>query len=118
MSTPSSLQDLPLCNSKIVDNYIKLINKKYSDVDIKDLLTYAGMAQFEVDDAGHYFTQDQIDRFHERLSQVTRYANISREAGRFATSPEAMGAFRQYVFSQANPTQAFALAGRVAENLT
>jgi len=118
MTTLPNPQDLPLYNSKIIDNYIKLINKKYNDVDIPDLLSYAGMEKFEIDDAGHYFTQDHIDRFHERLSQVTRYANISREAGRFATSPEAMGAFRQYVFSQANPAQAFALAGRVAKNLT
>lgn len=118
MTALSDTDRKPLYNSKIIDNYIKLIRKEYDEVNVRDLLRYAGMAKFEVDDPGHYFSQEQINRFHERLSQVTRYANISREAGRFAVSPEVMGHFRQYVFSQANPAQAYALAGRVSAKLT
>ena len=118
MAELPNTEDQLLYNSKIIDNYIKLIRKKYDDVNVNDLLNYAGIEQFEVDDQGHYFTQKQINRFHERLSQVTRYANISREAGRFSASPEVMGPFRQYVFSQANPAQAYALAGRVSTRMT
>ena len=76
-------KDIPLYNSRIVDNYIKLLNYKYPWVNANEILRYAGMTSYEVADQGHWFTQRQIDRFHQRLSQQTKNDNISREAGRY-----------------------------------
>jgi len=114
----SNLENIPLYNSRIIDNYIRLIKKKYSEVDIGDLLKYADMKSYEIADQGHWFSQKQIDRFHERLSQVTHSSHISREAGRLSASPEAMGLIRQYVLALADPSQVYALIGRATEKVT
>jgi hypothetical protein len=85
-----------LYNSRIVDNYIRLIAQKYPEIQVSDLLEYAGMTAHEVADEGHWFTQDQIDRFHKKLSVLTCNTSISREAGRYAASPGAMGAMKLF----------------------
>jgi len=118
MKTNPDSQDIPLYNSRIVDNYLKLIKRKYSEINIADLLKYAGMESYEIADQGHWFTQNQINRFHERLSQVTHHSGISREAGRLSASPGAIGLIRQYVLSLADPGQVYALIGKATEKLT
>jgi len=112
------MEDIPLYNSLLIDNYIKLIKKKYKDVDINSLLQYAGMESYEVADQGSWFTQRQINRFHERLSELAGYENISREAGRYAASPEALGIIRQYVLGQADPARVYALIGKASTRMT
>ena len=46
-----------LYSSRIVDNYIKLIKSKYTYINIDELLKYAGMEPYQVEDEGHWFTQ-------------------------------------------------------------
>ncbi len=71
----------PLYNSRIIDTYIKLIKRKYSYINIDELLSYAGMELYQVSDEGHWFTQKQIDLFYDRLVYLTGNKDIAREAG-------------------------------------
>jgi HD-GYP domain-containing protein (c-di-GMP phosphodiesterase class II) len=105
-------------NSRIVDNYIKLIKQNYRHIDISALLKSAGMTSYEVADQGHWFTQRQINQFHKRLSQLTGNDNIAREAGRFAASPSSLGIVRQYVLGMLDPSRAYAIIGKMAANIT
>jgi hypothetical protein len=73
-------------------NYIRLLERKYPQIKVADLLDHASMTPYEVADEGHWFTQDQVDRFYERLSFLTSNPSLAREAGRYAASPDAMGA--------------------------
>jgi HD-GYP domain-containing protein (c-di-GMP phosphodiesterase class II) len=107
-----------LYNSRIVDNYIRLIDRKYPQIRVATLLEYAGMTAHEVADEGHWFTQDQIDRFHEKLSFLTNNASIAREAGRYAASPDAMGAMKLLFLGTVGPRRAYELIGRGASRLT
>jgi HD-GYP domain-containing protein (c-di-GMP phosphodiesterase class II) len=107
-----------LYNSRIVDNYIRLIEKKYPEIGVSDLLEYAGMTASEVADEGHWFTQDQIDRFHKKLSVLTNNASIAREAGRYAASAGAMGAMKLFFLGTVGPGKAYQLIGRGARRLT
>jgi len=107
-----------LYNSRIIDNYIRLIEKKYPRIRVADLLDYAGMTAYEVADEGHWFDQDQIDRFHEKLSALTSNASIAREAGRYAASPDAMGAMKLFFLGTIGPRKAYELIGRGARRLT
>lgn len=107
-----------LYNSRIIDTYIKLIKSKYSYVNVGELLSYAGMKPYEVADQGHWFTQEQIDRFYERLVKLTKNDKIAREAGRYAASPEAIGAMRQYFLGLVGPATAYKMAGESATNFT
>ncbi len=77
---------IPIYSSRIVDTYLRLIRLKYSFIDEKELLNYAEMKPYQVADPGHWFTKNQINCFHEKLSLLTNNKNIAREAGWFAAS--------------------------------
>ena len=111
-------KDVPIYNSRIVDNYIKLLNYKYPWVNANEILRYAGMTSYEVADQGHWFTQRQINRFHQKLSQLTHNENISREAGRYSASPDAIGVMRQYVLGMIGPDIFFEQFSKSASKFT
>ncbi len=111
-------QDPQLYSSRIIHSYIKLVKKKYPDVSLDILFDYAGMKPHEIDDQGHWFTQNQIDKFYERLVELTGNENIAREAGRFSASPETIGVMRQYVLGMATPGKAYELIGKGSTNFT
>ncbi|HEY7745563.1 MAG TPA: HD domain-containing phosphohydrolase, partial [Desulfuromonadales bacterium] len=105
-----------LYNSRIIDTYLKLIKARYPDVSTRDILTYAGMEPYEVADQGHWFTQDQVDRFHEKIVQLTGNEFIAREAGRYAAAPNTLGVMRQYTMGLLGPHKAFAIIGKATKN--
>lgn len=53
-------EDRPLYSSRITNNYITLIQHKYSHINVNELLRSAGIKPFQVEDEGHWFTQKQI----------------------------------------------------------
>lgn len=108
----------PLYNSRIVDFYLRLLKRKYSHVDIDEVLKYAGMKAHEIADQGHWFCQDQIDRFHAIVSQKTNNDNISREAGRYAASPEAIGPLHQVVLGLIDPAKVYEHIGKETARIT
>jgi HD-GYP domain-containing protein (c-di-GMP phosphodiesterase class II) len=111
-------KQIPLYNSRIINNYIRLIKKKYSDIDLPEVLESANMKSYEIADEGHWFTQEQVNLFHKKLSQLTNNENIAREAGRFAASPEIIGPMRKYVLGMVSPAKAYALTGNAAQKYT
>jgi HD-GYP domain-containing protein (c-di-GMP phosphodiesterase class II) len=108
----------PLYNSRIVDFYLRLLKRKYSYVDIDEVLEYAGMKAHEIADQGHWFSQDQIDRFHAIVSKKTNNENISREAGRYAASPEAIGTLHQVVLGLIDPAKVYERIGKETARFT
>lgn len=108
----------PSYNSRLIDTFIKLIKRKYSYINIGELLSYAGMEPYQVEDEGHWFTQEQIDLFHDRLAKLSGNENIAREAGRYAASPDALGVMRQYALSLVGPAKVYELIGKYAHNFT
>jgi HD-GYP domain-containing protein (c-di-GMP phosphodiesterase class II) len=110
--------DLPLYNSRIIDSYIRLIKQKYTYVNLGDLLNFAGMKGYEVADEAHWFTQEQVNRFYEKLVHVTGNHNIAREAGRYAASPDALGVLRQYFLGLMGASNTFEIISNTTANLT
>ncbi len=119
MSQPTdSTYNTPLYNSRIIDTYIKLLRKRYPFVDIDELLSSANMKEYEVSDPGHWFTQNQIDLFHQKLVQLTGNEKISREAGRYAASAEALGHVGHWILSHMNPASAFMHFSKITPRFT
>ena len=114
---PSGLQNTPLYNSRIIKSYILLVKHKYSHVDIGELLDYAGMKEYEVADQAHWFKQEQVDRFYEKLVQMTGNQKIAREAGRYAVSPDVLGAMRQYILGLVDASSTFEIISKTTANL-
>ena len=105
-------------NSRIIDSYIQLLKRRYSFVDIDEILEYAGMKAYEVSDQGHWFTQKQIDRFYAIVKHKTGNENIAREAGKFAASPESMGVMRQYALGLIGPSKVYERIRMVTARMT
>ena len=110
--------DKALYSSRIVDNYIKLISKQYSFINVEELLNYAGMESYQVEDEGHWFSQNQINKFQEKLSELTNNKSIAREAGAFAASPNTLGTMRRYILGLIGPQNAYELVGKYASKFT
>ncbi|MBN1140930.1 MAG: HD domain-containing protein [Deltaproteobacteria bacterium] len=117
-STPPPSPAPRLYNSRILQAYLLLIRSRYSHVNIQDLLAAAGMKLYEVEDEGQWFTQEQINRFYERLVQLTGNPHIAREAGRYAASPDSMGVMRKYVLGMIDLPTAYAMIRGTTANFT
>jgi HD-GYP domain-containing protein (c-di-GMP phosphodiesterase class II) len=109
-------KDDPLYNSRGIGVWLKLIEHKYGFVDAGQVLDHAEMKPYEVADPGHWFTQRQIDRFYEKVVQLTGNTNIAVEAGRYAASTEALGAIKQNILGMVHPSKAFELIGKSVKN--
>ncbi len=116
--TKLSPNSLPLYNSRIINTYIKLIRSRYSYINIGELLSYAKIEPYQVEDEGHWFTQEQINLFHERLKKLSGNKEIAREAGRYAASPDALGIMRPYILGLVGPARAYEIVGKIASNFT
>ncbi|MDD5067333.1 MAG: phosphohydrolase, partial [bacterium] len=104
----------PLYSSRIINTFIKLIKRKYNFININELLTYSKMEPYQIEDEGHWFSQQQIDLFYEKVTQLTGNKNLAREAGRYSVSPEAVGVMRSYILGLVGPTKAFEIIGKAA----
>jgi signal transduction histidine kinase len=110
--------DTPLYNSRIFNSYLKLLKERYFHVSIPELLSCAGMSETEIVDPNHWFTQRQVNLFHDKLVQLSGNPRIAREAGRYAASPGALGMLRHFALGLAGPEYVFSLAGRIAANFS
>lgn len=112
------MTSIQLYNSRIIDTYIRLLKCRYSHIDINELLDAAGMKAYEVSDQGHWFTQQEIDRFYEKIVRLTGNKHIALEAGRYAASPESLGAMRQYILGLIGPAGTFGIINKASLKLT
>jgi PAS domain S-box-containing protein/putative nucleotidyltransferase with HDIG domain len=103
----------PLYNSRIINIFMEYINKQYPNVDIASILDYAGIAVYEIDDEGHWFNQNQVDRFHDCLVEKVGNPNIAREVGRYASLSKAGLTIQQYALGFITPASAYKLMGKI-----
>ena len=112
------MEEIPLYSSRIVNNYIEYLKKFYPDVDISSIIKDANMSAHQVEDSGHWFTQNQLDLFHDLLSEKTGNANISREAGRYAPFSKASGAVSQYALGFITPRAAYSVMEKLYPHIS
>jgi len=103
----------PLYNSRLNKIYIQYLRKYYPDIDVDSVLDEADIASYEIEDPAHWFTQNQQDRLHDILVDRTGNPNIAREAGRYSTSSEGMGATKQYALGLMSPATIYLLVEKM-----
>ena len=118
LNSPTNEIDAPLYNSRVIKVYVEYATKFHPDVDIGSVLKYAEMAKYEMEDPACWFTQDQIERFHEILVEKTGNSNISREVGRYAASSQAPGTLKQYAMGFMTPSAAYWVVEKLGSRLT
>ena len=104
----------PLYSSRITATYIKFLKKRYPHVDIPELLTYARMEPYQVQDESCWFTQEQVDRFNECVVKMTGKPNIAREVGRFGLSADSIGFVQTYILGRVSISRAFEMIAQIS----
>ncbi len=112
------MEDPLLYNSRLIKNYVEYLRKYYPQIDPNDILEYAGIETYGLEESGQWLTQKQVDRFHEKLNQLTDNSNISREVGRFSFSGTALGSIKKYAFGFLSPSLSYLLAEKIANKIT
>lgn len=115
---PSQRIDEPLYNSRVIKNYVEYVKRFHPHVDMDAILAHSWITTYELEDQGHWFSQWQVDRFHERLVQDTGDREISRKVGRYAASSEASGALKHYAMGFLTPGAAYWVIEKIAPHLT
>jgi HD-GYP domain-containing protein (c-di-GMP phosphodiesterase class II) len=107
-----------LYNSRIYKTYLKLLKQRYPHVDITELLKHAEMEPYQVEDEGHWFTQEQVNCFHEKLVDLTGNKDIAEEAGAYTASPEVLGGIRRYMLGLASPARVYGMVSKFSNKFT
>lgn len=110
--------DTPLYNSRILNTYLKLLRQRYRYINIDNLLASTGIEPHQVADEGHWFTQEQMDRFHNKMNELCGAINIAREAGIYSASAGNLGMMRRHLFSLTHPAALYKMIGRLSQQLT
>jgi hypothetical protein len=76
------------------------------------------MKMYQIEDDGHWFTQKEVNRFYERLVQLTGKQDIAREAGMYSTSPGSMGLMRIYLLGMMGLAGIYELLEKFVPKLT
>ncbi len=119
MSLPIENQDdTPLYSSRLTKSYVEYIKKNHPAADIDLILKHADISLYQINDGGHWFTQNQINRFHEKAIEETRETNLSRLVGRNFTNSKAANDLVPYVCGLLTPTQVYALLGHLTKLVT
>jgi PAS domain S-box-containing protein len=108
----------PVYNSRTINNYVEYAQKFYTEVDIAAILSRAGIAAYQLEDQGYWFSQRQVDRFREVLAQKITDPNLSREVGRYSASSKASGAVRQYALGFMSPAAAYRMLEKIAPTMS
>ena len=107
------MDNTPLYNSRITRTYVEYLQKHYPEVEIDSVLAHAGITASEIQDGTQWFTQSQVDRFHEIVAAKTGDPNVAREAGRFSASTEGLGAAKQYTMGLMSLASIYLLMGKL-----
>lgn len=91
-----------LYSSRIMRNYLDYVTEQYPEVPVEELLNHAGMTRDEIADRNRWFSQEQMDRFHEKLVERTGEENIAREAGRQLAFMKRPGLVGRYTLGMMN----------------
>ena len=95
--------DTPLYNSKVIRSYVEFASACCAGVNTSEALTYAGIEAHQIEDEDHWFTQAQVDLFHEKLLELTGNKDIARQTGRYAASSSPLGMIRYHFISFLSP---------------
>ncbi len=112
------MKSIPLYNSIIIKGYIDYLENNYPNINIKELLVSSNITDYELEDRGHWLTQEQVNCFHENMSKLTADPNIARVAGRYIVSTKASGLIRQTIAGLLSPSIAYWAAEKLGSTVT
>jgi PAS domain S-box-containing protein len=108
----------PIYNSRLIKNYLEYLERHHPDVALDGLLSAAGIGRAEVEDPGHWLSQEQINAFHKALQAVVPDPGLARKVGRFSQASRTAGMLTRYVLGFVTPQMAYRGVAKVASEWT
>ncbi|MBN1829394.1 MAG: PAS domain S-box protein [Deltaproteobacteria bacterium] len=112
------MESKPLYNSRIIRSYFEYLNVHYPEIDIYSILKESEIGAQEVADQGHWFTQEQINKFQKVLSEKTNNPSLAREAGRYLASAKGSSIIRQYFIGFLTPITAYRVLEKASATIS
>ncbi|MEN6321483.1 MAG: PAS domain S-box protein [Syntrophaceae bacterium] len=107
------MKDTGLYSSRLIKNYVEYLKEHHPEVNLAALLNYAGITSYQLEDGGHWFSQKQVDLFHDGIEQQTNDPNIPKNVGRNAPFSKAAGTVSQYALGLITPSVAYSVLGKL-----
>lgn len=108
------MPELPqIYSSRILKSYAEYLHERYPKVDIDAILRFAGISKYELDDPGHWFNQQQVDRFQEKSVELTGNSAISRDVGQYAVLSNSSGPVKQHVLGLLKVSSTYLLMAKL-----
>ncbi len=112
------MSDQPLYNSRVIKTFLEYLNTHYPDLDTKIILDNSGVTIYEVNDGGHWFNQNQVDKFTEIVTEMTKNPRIALEVGRFSPSSKAAGSMTNFLTGFITPSAAYRYMGKMYSQIS
>ncbi len=112
------MNERALYNSRIVKTFLEYLEAHYPGLDTRPILDDSGMTIYQLNDEGHWFDQNQVDRFYDRVVGVTGNADLALEVGRFSPFSKASGAMANYVAGFITPRAAYSVVAKLYQQVS
>ncbi len=103
----------PIYNSRVLKLYAAFLNAHYPHIDLLTIIKEAHLTKFEIEDPGHWLTQEQVDLFHQKALEASGRADIAREVGRFATLSDVTGPIKKHLLGLLNISSIYLLLAKL-----
>ncbi len=111
-------RDSALYNTRLINNYLEYLQHAHADLNTDELLDFSRIRRSELEDQGHWLTQDQINRFHDYIDQKIEDPQFSRFAAHYALLSKNSGLLRRQAIGLMSPIGFFQGIKRVAPEWT
>ena len=110
---PSVDDDTPLYNSRIIKTNLEYLISIRPQADIDAILKASGINRLQVEDPAHWFSQRQVDAFHDQAIDATLQSDFSYNAGLHYADSLSLGPMKQYTIGLLNIGMVFKALNRV-----
>ncbi len=100
-------EDAALYNSRLIKNYLEYLQHAHAGLNADALLAYSRIRRAEVEDPGHWLTQEQVNRFHAFIEREVEDPQFSRRAAHFALLSKTSGMLRRQALGMLSPMALF-----------
>ncbi len=104
-------ENRPAYNSRILKVYLEYLEQQHPGISIPRILKESGITLFEVEDPGHWFNQQAVDRFYQTVERDTGDSQLARRVGRYLAMSETIALPRQFTLGLLNLKTIYTLMG-------
>lgn len=112
------MSEVPLYSTRIIKSFYEYMGKYRSDCNMGQILDYAGITTYQIEDEGHWLTQEQVDRFYEILVKAAGDPDIARKAGQYTPFSKAAGTVSQYTMGFMTPWAAYTVLSKLYPHMS